>query len=275
MLYVIGNPIKHSFSPMIHNYWMKKYGIKLKYEQMLVRKQELRKVINEVRDDNILGFNVTLPHKVEIIPYLDSLHDTARKSGAVNTVYKNRKKKIEGANTDGVGFCSYLEKDKRFNFYEKSILILGAGGSAKGIISEMVDRKISRINVMNRTEKKAEEIASQYKNHPTKVIAEKWNINKPLENVDLIVNTTSFGMEANEYIKLNTQNLKQSAIIIDIIYNPRQTMFLRDQRNRGFTVYNGIGMLIRQAAASFKFWFNIELNRNDIIEIEKIIEQTT
>ena len=94
-------------------------------------------------------------------------------------------------------------------------------------------------------------------------------------NIDIMIHYRGYDWREKNTINLNTQDLKQSAIIIDIIYNPRQTMFLRDQRNRGFTVYNGIGMLIRQAAASFKFWFNIELNRNDIIEIEKIIEQTT
>ena len=272
MLYVIGNPIKHSYSPIIHNYWMAKYGIKLKYEQLLVRRGELEKVVNEVRHNNILGLNVTLPYKVEIIPYLDSLHETARESGAVNTVYKNKQKKIEGANTDGIGFCSYLEKDKQFNFNGKSILVLGAGGSAKGIISEMVKRKTLKINVMNRTEKKAVEIAEYLKKQTTQVIAEKWNTNKPFKNIDLIINTTSYGMRKNEHIKLNTQQLKQSTIFIDIIYNPRQTMFLKDQGNKGFRVYNGIGMLVRQAAASFNFWFNIELNINDIIEIEKRIE---
>tara|TARA_B100000989_G_scaffold270241_1_gene226217 strand:- start:421 stop:1239 length:819 start_codon:yes stop_codon:yes gene_type:complete len=272
MLYVIGNPIKHSFSPMIHNYWMMKYGIRLKYEQLLVRKADLERVVNEVRHNKVLGLNVTLPYKVQIIPYLDSLHETARESGAVNTVYKNKQKKIEGANTDGMGFCSYLEKDKSFNFNGKSILVLGAGGSARGIISEMVKRKTLKINVMNRTEKKAFEIVEFYKNQPTQIIAEKWNTDKPFENIDLIINTTSFGMGKNEHIKLNTQKLKQPTIVIDIIYNPRQTMFLEDQREKGFDVYNGIGMLVRQAAASFNFWFNIELNKNDITEIKKRIE---
>lgn len=125
---------------------------------------------------------------------------------------------------------------------------------------------------MNRTEKKAFEIVEFYKNQPTQIIAEKWNTDKPFENIDLIINTTSFGMGKNEHIKLNTQKLKQPTIVIDIIYNPRQTMFLKDQKDKGFTVYNGIGMLVRQAAASFNFWFNIELNKNDITEIKKRIE---
>ena len=257
---------------MIHNYWMMKYGIKQKYEILLVKKEELGKIVNEVRHNNVLGLNVTLPHKVQIIPYLDTLHETARESGAVNTVYKNKHKKIEGANTDGIGFCSYLEQDECFNFKGKSILVLGAGGSAKGIISEMMKRKPLKIKVMNRTEKKSLEIAEYYKNQPTQVIAEKWNTNKPFENIDLIINTTSFGMEKTEHIKLNTQKLEQPTIVIDIIYNPRQTMFMKDQRNKGFTVYNGIGMLIRQAAASFNFWFNIELNKDDIAEIKRRIE---
>ena len=272
MLYVIGNPIRHSFSPTIHNYWMNKYGIKNKYEQLLVRKEELEKVINEVRQNSILGLNVTLPYKVQIIPYLDSLHITARESGAVNTVYKNKQQKIEGANTDGIGLCSFLEKDKLFNFNGKSILVLGAGGSAKGIISEMVKKRTSKIKVMNRTAKNAFEIAEYYKNRSTEIIAEEWNTSKPFKNIDLIINTTSFGMGKNEHIKLNTHKLKKTTIVVDIIYNPKQTLFLKEQRDKGLTVYNGIGMLIRQAAASFNFWFNIELSKNDITEIEKRIE---
>ena len=269
MLYVIGNPIKHSYSPIIHNSWIAKYGIKTKYNKLLVKESEIGGIIEDIRRRKIIGINVTLPYKETILSYLDTLHESARKSGAVNTIYRNGLNKVEGANTDGIGFCSYLEKDLSFDFYGKDILILGAGGSAKGIISELVKREVSQITIMNRTIQSAEKILEIYKKCNTRIIAKKWDTEKVDNKVKLVVNTTSFGMKEGEQINLNTTGLSRSTIFCDIIYNPPETLLLRTLRSKGFTAVNGLGMLIRQAAASFKFWFNIEPNPNDIRKVEK------
>ena len=272
-LFVIGKPIKHSLSPLIHNYWIKKYQLGLEYKKMEVEKESLPSLIENVREGKITGLNITLPYKKDIISYLDEVSHSAKDIGAINTVFI-RGNKVYGENTDGIGFTRALEKKTKFNFSNKSIYILGAGGASYGIISELIGKKVEKIYVTNRTKQKTIQLIKHFKtkNKEIKLEFVEWKDLVPNSDVDLIINTTSFGMKDNECIKINMNNLRDTLIFVDIIYSPKETELLKLFKKEGFVCMNGLNMLIEQAAVSFELWFNISLNNKDIEEVKKICE---
>ena len=272
-LFVIGKPIKHSLSPLIHNYWINKYQLGLEYKKMEVEKESLPSLIENVRDKKITGLNITLPYKKDIISYIDEVSYSAKDIGAINTVFL-RGNKVYGENTDGIGFTRALEKKTKFNFSNKSIYILGAGGAAYGIISELIKKKVEKIYITNRTKQKTIQLVNFFKTKNKKINLEfvEWKDLVPNSDVDLIINTTSFGMKDNECLKIDINNLKDTLIFVDIIYNPKETELLKLFKKEGFVCMNGLSMLIEQAAVSFELWFNISLNNKDIEEVKKICE---
>ena len=272
-LFVIGKPIKHSLSPLIHNYWINKYGLGLEYKKMEVERESLPSLIEDVRDKKITGLNITLPYKKDIISYIDEVSDSAKDIGAINTVFL-RGNKVYGENTDGIGFTRALEKKTKFNFSNKSIYIIGAGGAAYGIISELIKKKVEKIYITNRTKQKTIQLVNFFKTKNKKINLEfvEWKDLVPNSDVDLIINTTSFGMKDNECLKIDINNLKDTLIFVDIIYNPKETELLKLFKKEGFVCMNGLSMLIEQAAVSFELWFNISLNNKDIEEVKKICE---
>ena len=272
-LFVIGKPIKHSLSPLIHNYWINKYGLGLEYKKMEVERESLPSLIENVRDKKITGLNITLPYKKDIISYIDEVSYSAKDIGAINTVFL-RGNKVYGENTDGIGFTRALEKKTKFNFSNKSIYIIGAGGAAYGIISELIKKKVEKIYITNRTKQKTIQLVNFFKTKNKKINLEfvEWKDLVPNSDVDLIINTTSFGMKDNECLKIDINNLKDTLIFVDIIYNPKETELLKLFKKEGFVCMNGLSMLIEQAAVSFELWFNISLNNKDIEEVKKICE---
>ena len=272
-LFVIGKPIKHSLSPLIHNYWIDKYELDLEYKKMEVEKGLLPSLIENVRDRKITGLNITLPYKKDIISYIDEVSYSAKDIGAINTVFL-RGNKVYGENTDGIGFTRALEKKTKFNFSNKSIYIIGAGGAAYGIISELIKKKVEKIYITNRTKQKTIQLVNFFKTKNKKINLEfvEWKDLVPNSDVDLIINTTSFGMKDNECLKIDINNLKDTLIFVDIIYNPKETELLKLFKKEGFVCMNGLSMLIEQAAVSFELWFNISLNNKDIEEVKKICE---
>ena len=272
-LFVIGKPIKHSLSPLIHNYWINKYGLGLEYKKMEVERESLPSLIENVRDKKITGLNITLPYKKDIISYIDEVSYSAKDIGAINTVFL-RGNKVYGENTDGIGFTRALEKKTKFNFSNKSIYIIGAGGAAYGIISELIKKKVEKIHITNRTKQKTIQLVNFFKTKNKKINLEfvEWKDLVPNSDVDLIINTTSFGMKDNECLKIDINNLKDTLIFVDIIYNPKETELLKLFKKEGFVCMNGLSMLIEQAAVSFELWFNISLNNKDIEEVKKICE---
>ena len=272
-LFVIGKPIKHSLSPLIHNYWIKKYQLGLEYKKMEVEKELLPSLIENVRDRKITGLNITLPYKKDIISYIDEVSYSAKDIGAINTVFL-RGNKVYGENTDGIGFTRALEKKTKFNFSNKSIYILGAGGASYGIISELIGKNVEKIYVTNRTKQKTIQLIKHFKtkNKEIKLEFVEWKDLVPNSDVDLIINTTSFGMKDNECLKIDINNLKDTLIFVDIIYSPKETELLKLFKKEGFVCMNGLNMLIEQAAVSFELWFNISLNNKDIEEVKKICE---
>ena len=272
-LYVIGKPIKHSLSPLIHNYWINKYHLGLEYKKMEVDEDLLPSLIENVREGKITGLNITLPYKKDIIPYMDEISHTAKDIGAINTVFF-KGNKVYGENTDGVGFTRALEKEAKFNFSNKSIYVIGAGGASYGIISELIKKKVQKIYVTNRTEQKTTELLSFFTSRNKDVNFEfiDWEGLSPGSDVDLVINTTSFGMKENECLEIDTNNLKDRLIFVDIIYSPKETQLLKLFKKEGFLCMNGLSMLIEQAAVSFELWFNISLSNKDIEEVKKICE---
>ncbi len=272
-LFVIGKPIKHSLSPLIHNYWINKYQLGLEYKKMEVEKELLPSLVENIREGKITGLNITLPYKKDIISYVDEVSHSAKDIGAINTVFL-RGNKVYGENTDGIGFTRALEKKTKFKFSNKSIYILGAGGASYGIISELIKKKVKKIYVTNRTKQRTIQLLNFFKTKNKEINLEfvEWEDLVPNSDVDLIINTTSFGMKDNECLKIDINNIRDTLIFVDIIYSPKETELLKLFKKEGFVCMNGLSMLIEQAAVSFELWFNISLNNKDIEEVKKICE---
>ena len=231
--FVIGNPINHSLSPELHNYWIKQ--------------------------KNISGVNVTVPFKNAVIPYLDELSDEAKKTHSVNIIYlKNNK--LVGHNTDIIGFETAIKKIN-FNFNNKKIFILGAGGVVPSIVYASIRMGSSVIFVSNRTKSKAERI----KNIFDKIQIVNWG---DVPNFDVIINATSLGLNKDDKINIQFNKIEKNKLFYDVIYNPRETNFLSIGKKSGNTTENGKLMFIYQAFSSFKLWHGIEPFIDDeIIEL--------
>ena len=270
---VIGNPIEHSLSPMIHNYWMKKHNlIDSIYEKRKVEEKNLKDIINEIREENLVGVNVTVPFKKLIIPFLDELDSTAQETKSVNTLVKI-KNKIIGYNTDKPGFALtindlYPAKDvKAFNpIKKKTIFILGAGGVTASIISAF-KQDLVKIFLSNRTKEKANELKNIFPN----IEVLDWG-QRP-KNFDVVVNTTSIGLKQNQRIDLDFSDCDKdkNKLFYDLIYNPKETNFLKEARLRGNQIKNGQKMFLNQAMYAFKLWTNIEPEID--IEIVKLLDK--
>ena len=258
---VIGNPIQHSLSPDLHNYWIKKNKINASYEKKLIQENELKKFISDIKEENIHGANITVPFKNKIIPLLDSLTSEADRSQSVNTIYK-MKNKIIGDNTDIDGFKIALEKTKQ-TIENKTALILGAGGVVSSIIIALKKLKIDKIFITNRTEKKATEIKKTFSD--VEII--KWG---EIIDFDIIINATSVGLDKSDVIKLEYEKISKDKFFYDVIYNPKETNFLKIAKKLGNRTENGKLMFIYQAYSAFYTWHRIEPEINN--EIIKLLD---
>tara|TARA_B100001057_G_scaffold176265_1_gene176962 strand:+ start:982 stop:1773 length:792 start_codon:yes stop_codon:yes gene_type:complete len=246
---VIGNPIKHSLSPDLHNYWIKQNHINAVYEKKKIDNNELESLILEIKQENINGVNVTVPFKNVIIPYLDALSDEAKKTQSVNTIYLKNKKVI-GHNTDIAGFEAAIKKIN-FDFNNKKIFILGAGGVVPSIIYASFRMGSSEIFVSNRTKSKAEKIKNIFNN----VHIVDWG---NIPNFDVIINATSLGLSKDDKINLDFSKVGKNKLFYDVIYNPSETNFLNTGKKLGNIFENGKLMFIYQAFSAFKLWHDIE-----------------
>mgnify|MGYP001440061934 FL=1 len=258
--FVIGNPIKHSMSPKLHNYWFKKNKIEAIYDKKKVNQDNLQSVISEVKEKKIAGINVTVPFKKAVIPFLDQLSNEAQLTQSVNTIIlKNNN--LVGHNTDIIGFAKAI-KNLNFNIEGKKIFILGAGGVVPSIIFALIKMKVSEINISNRTRQKAEDLKSHFK--ILNIID--WG---NLPNFDVIINATSLGLN-NEVINLNFSEIGDNKLFYDVIYNPSETSFLKEGKKLGNLSVNGKLMFIHQALEAFKLWHGFEPKIND--ETLKLLE---
>ena len=245
---VIGNPIEHSLSPKLHNYWIKKNNLKASYDKKFLVQDGIQQLILDVREEKIQGLNVTVPFKKTIIPFLDILSDEAKNSQSVNTIYKN-KDKIIGDNTDIDGFKIGLETTNQI-IKNKEALILGAGGVVPSIIIALKKMQISQIYLSNRTESKALELKKLF---PEIKIIE-WG---KVSNFDIIINATSIGLNSKDEINIDYKNISQNKFFYDVIYNPKETNFLRRAKEFGAHTENGKMMFVYQAQKAFFTWHNI------------------
>tara|TARA_Y100001970_G_C14230715_1_gene858453 strand:+ start:758 stop:1555 length:798 start_codon:yes stop_codon:yes gene_type:complete len=257
---VIGNPIEHSLSPKLHNYWIKKNNINAIYEKKLIKVNEIRNVITDIKNEKIDGINVTLPFKKSVIQYLDELSIEAKSSQSVNTVYKEDKK-IIGHNTDIAGFELSL-RHINFDVRNKKVFILGAGGVVSSIIFALNKMNASSIILSNRTKQKAEEIKKNF----NKLNVVNWG-DTP-ENSDLIINATSVGLKEGDKLDIDYEKIGSGKFFYDVIYNPKMTNFLKIAKSNGNFVENGKMMFIYQAHQAFTLWHKImpEIN-NEAIEL--------
>ena len=243
--FVIGNPINHSLSPELHNFWIKKNNINAIYEKIKLEENELENFIKRLRNDEIHGMNVTVPFKNKIIKYLDKLSLEVETTGSVNTIYKNGNE-IIGHNTDVAGFELGLRHSK-INVLHKSILILGAGGVVPSIIYSLLSMGCKKIFLSNRTVEKAEKIKEKFND----IDILKWG---NIPDFDIIINATSVGLHGDSLdLDFNVKN----KIFYDVIYNPKETQFLRKAKETGNKIENGKLMFIYQANQSFSIWNNV------------------
>jgi len=271
---VIGNPIGHSLSPLIHNHWMKKYHlVDSVYERRKVEEKDLKNIIEEIRGDEVVGVNVTVPFKKLIIPFLDKLDFSAEETQSVNTLFKANNK-IVGYNTDSAGFVDTIrEVYPRRNdsmmplpLKGKYIFILGAGGVTSSIISALKSEGADNIILSNRTKEKANELKKQF---PELEVLD-WGKRPSISNI--VINTTSVGLTKDEELKIDfsdyDKNLHKNFLFYDLIYNPKETLFLKKAKLRGNKTMNGQMMFLNQAKYAFNIWTNImpEID-NDVIKL--------
>jgi len=249
---VIGNPIGHSLSPRLHNYWFKENNIDAIYEKKQVKENDIEGIISEMRNGKIDGINVTVPFKKSVIPFLDELDNLAKKTQSVNTIYKD-KNKIIGTNTDILGFELSLSSTKFLSLKIKNevkgkkILVLGAGGVTSSIIFALEQMEASTIMLSNRTKEKAENLKKLF----PQLELIKWG---DIKNFDIIINTTSLGLKESDKIPINYDQIGSGKLFYDVIYNPRKTNFLLEAEKRGHQIKNGKMMFVYQAQEAFRRW---------------------
>tara|TARA_B100000579_G_scaffold353800_1_gene308604 strand:+ start:286 stop:1074 length:789 start_codon:yes stop_codon:yes gene_type:complete len=244
---VIGNPIDHSLSPKLHNFWLKKNKINAVYEKKLLNEKEIPKLIESLRKTEINGVNVTVPFKNTIIPFLDDLSSEAKKTNSVNTICIEEGK-IIGHNTDIVGFelaLRYINYDVK----RKKALIIGAGGVSPSIIFALKNMGCEKIYLTNRTLEKAEKIKETFND----IIIQKWG---DIPEFDIVINATSVGLN-NDNFDLGLNKVGDNKFFYDVIYNPSETNFLKDAKISGNKTENGMMMFIYQAHQSFALWNSV------------------
>jgi shikimate dehydrogenase len=261
LLGIIGNPLGHSLSPILHKTAIEKLTANYKYEKWELAENELGEFIQKVKDkeSNILGFNVTIPYKEKIIPYLDEIDILATKLNAVNTVkYENGK--LKGYNTDGLGLFESLIRNN-VQYEKKNILILGSGGACKGIAMFLTQKKVARIDIAARNENKVEDLISRIQNTGTESDFIPWShlMNLDIVKYNIVIQTTPLGMKnQTQEIDFPYDELTPSHTVIDIVYNPLETGFLKKSKNKGATCINGLEMLVYQGYHSFKIWTGLD-----------------
>jgi len=273
---VIGNPIEHSLSPKLHNYWIKKNNINAVYDKKQLNESDIEEIINEVKNGKIDGINVTVPFKKSVIPFLDKLTPLANETHSVNTIYKEKENGIDavvGDNTDVGGFKQSLEYIN-YNVKNKKVFILGAGGVVPSILKALEKLKVSKVYISNRTKEKAKNLESHYKLSLGLEILD-WGQSP---DFDIIINATSLGLKNNDKIELDYNKYKskffgKKKLFYDVIYNPSKTNFLLKGEELGNETTNGKMMFICQAQLAFMTWHNI-LPKIDNKTIELLGGQT-
>ncbi|MCF6268751.1 MAG: shikimate dehydrogenase [Melioribacteraceae bacterium] len=270
---VIGHPIKHTLSPVMHNYAFNKLKLDFVYLPFNISSTELKDSLKGMIALGIKGFNVTIPHKERIVEYMDELSDSAKIVGAVNTVVNDNGTLI-GYNTDVNGIINTLEEFKN-EINGKTVSVLGAGGAARSVIYTLINHfNVKRINIINRTVEKAESLKDYFS---SKMLFEKIKIyelippdvTEILAKSKLIINASSIGMSPEDDDSPTTipESFNKNQIVFDIVYNPRKTVFLTLANEQGALTINGLKMFVAQGAKSFELWTGETMPTDQILEL--------
>jgi len=257
---VIGDPIDHSLSPNIHSAAFRELDLDSSYIAYRIPKGELEEGIEGLKKIKIDGFNITIPHKIEMMKYLDKIDESCSLIGAVNTV-SNKDGVLKGYNTDMDGFLEPFKK-KKLNIEGTKVLLLGAGGAARAIVAGFAKEKANSITVANRTIEKANNLAEFAKSIRLDAIPVKIeDVKDTAENYDIIVNATSIGLK-NESSIISLQGIDEKTIVYDIVYMPMNTDFIKKAKEEKATIIYGYEMLLGQAVKAFEIWHGIEAPYN-------------
>ncbi len=250
---IIGDPIKHSLSPVLHNYWFKKYEIDANYSIIETKESDLQDVTNKIKRGDLIGINITLPYKQKIVPYLDVLINDAEITSSVNTIYLDENGTIVGENTDVFGLqAAYLKEVDDIS--RKNVLIIGAGGVSPSVILSLKKSGVKEISIINRTREKCIFLKKKF---PILKIKDWNNLENEIANFDIIINATSLGLKHGKDFSFNFEPTKKNLIFIDTIYNPLETKTLKYLKDKGLKVFNGLDMFIHQGQKAFYLWNKI------------------
>lgn len=260
---VIGDPIEHSKSPAMHNAWFEELSLDATYIPVHVSSENLESAVAGLKTLGASGWNITIPHKTAIIPYLDELDELAQKMGAVNTVVRTKEGRLKGYNTDGVGFVRSLEEAIGKSHKDKPVLLIGAGGAARGIAFAMQQQGYTNLTIANRTVVNAQAIVDEMGIGNAISLAEAEEI---LADFGILVQMTSAGLATGNFsMPFSLERLAKGAIVADIVYNPLMTPFLKAAEEKGATVVTGLGMFVHQGAIAFEHWLGEYPNTNSMI----------
>ena len=259
---VIGWPVEHSRSPLIHNYWLKLHGIDGSYEKQAVPPGEAEAFLRSLAERGYVGANVTLPHKLAALKSADIADEAAYAIGAANTLWLDQAGRLNATNTDAIGFMTNLEAEApRWNVGRLPVLVIGAGGAARAILYGLLKGGAAKILLANRTRDKAETLTGYFgpmsETRDWIEVVDWKERNRAVADCGLLVNTTSLGMTGQAPLDIDLAGLPADAVVADIVYTPLVTPLLTAAKNRGRTTVDGLGMLLHQAVPGFERWFGV------------------
>lgn len=253
---VIGWPVAHSRSPLVHTYWLKKHGIEGSYEKEAVPPDEIARFLEELGAKGYVGANVTLPHKLAALEAADEADAAAKAVGVANTLWLDAEGRLHATNTDAYGFMTNLaDAAPGWNEKKRPVMLLGAGGAAQAIVYGLLEAGASKVMVANRTREHAETLRETF---GPKVEIVPWEErSEALAGCGLLINTTSLGLTGKPPLEIDLDALPKDAVVTDIVYNPLQTELLAAASARGNRTVDGLGMLLHQAVPGFERWFGV------------------
>lgn len=269
---VIGFPVEHSLSPLIHGEWLARYKIDGQYKAITVMPENLQQWVETLRSTGYAGFNVTLPHKSAVMEFCDSTDPLAEAIGAVNMVSVDASGKLHGTNTDVFGFLENLrDQQPLWNPASGPVLVLGAGGAARAAVYALLDIGVSQITLCNRNRDRAFALAQDPLSQGKVNIIDWADREKALHAATLLVNTTSLGMAGQEPLEIDLSPAHEGCLVYDIVYRPLMTPLLQAAQARGLPIVTGLGMLLHQARPAFEKWFGVlpEIDPALVRKIEK------
>ncbi|MBY0322545.1 MAG: shikimate dehydrogenase [Reyranella sp.] len=263
---IVGWPVEHSRSPALHGFWLRQHGVSGHYGRLPVepKRTALEELIGFLkRTPNARGCNLTLPHKIDIMPLLDRIDPLAKHIGAVNTVIKQADGTLEGHNSDGFGFLEALRYNvPHWTAQAGPVTVMGAGGAARAIVATLVEAGVPELRLVNRTKTSAVDLGVAFTpGDGRQIVVDNWaDRDRALKDVTLLVNTTSLGMKGQPALDLDLSYLPHSATVYDIVYVPLETALLAAARGRGNRCVDGLGMLLHQGRVGFEAWFGVKVD---------------